>query len=183
MKSVVINLLSFKLGWAAVILAAAASMPALGLLAIAAVVALHLARTPDVRLEAVVLLTAAAIGFVWESALVATGLLGYDTGFLVPGMAPYWIVAMWVLFATTLNVGMRWMRKSAVVAAIAGGLGGPMAFAAGERMGAVTFADPVLSLAAVGFGWALLLPVLVNVAKRYDGHAAVPVLANPVTNP
>ncbi len=183
MKSAVINLLSFKLGWAAVILAAAASMPALGLIAIAAVVALHLARTPDARPETIMLIAAAAIGLVWESVLVATGLLSYETGLLVPGMAPYWIVAMWVLFATTLNVGMRWMRKSAVIAALAGGLGGPMAFAAGERMGAVTFADPVVSLVAVGFGWALLLPMLVNVAKRYDGHAAVPVLVNqPINN-
>ena len=177
MKAAVINLVGFKLGWAAVILTAAASMPALGLVAIAAVVALHLARTPDARPETIMLVAAAAIGLVWESVLVATGLLTYDTGLLLPGMAPYWIVAMWVLFATTLNVGMRWMRRSAIVAAVAGGVGGPMAFAAGERLGAVTFADPVVSLAAVGVGWALLLPMLVNVAKRYDGHAPVPVTA------
>jgi hypothetical protein len=170
MKSSLINLVSFKAGWAAVILAAAASMPELGLLAVAVVVAAHLARTPDARLESVLLLGAAAIGLVWESMLVGAGLLAYGSGQLLPGLAPYWIVAMWVLFATTLNVGMRWMRRSTLIAAAAGGIGGPLAFMAGERAGAVDFADPTVALAVIAIGWAVLLPMLVKLAERFDGH-------------
>ena len=82
-----------------------------------------------------------------------------------------------VLFATTLNVGMRWLRKSTLVAAIAGAIGGPLAFLAGERMGAVSFADPATSLVVIGIGWAVLLPVLVQLAIRFDGH---PVQTAPV---
>lgn len=173
MKSALLNLLSFKAGWAAVIFAAAASMPEVGLLAVAAVVVLHLARTPDVRPEFTLLFVAAGMGLVWESILVNAGLLQYDTGQLVPGVAPYWIVAMWVLFATTLNVGMRWMRRSALIAALAGAAGGPLAFLAGERVGAVTFSDATIALAVIGLGWAVLLPMLVGVARRYDGHEPV----------
>ena len=51
-----------------------------------------------------------AIGAAFDSVLAATGLLVYSSGVLFAGTAPYWIVAMWALFATTLNVSMGWMR-------------------------------------------------------------------------
>ena len=170
MNSVVINLAMFKAAWVATVAAAAASVPVLGAFAVAIAVLVHLARTKNAKAEATLLLIAAAIGFVWESLLVATGVLQYGSGFLLEGAAPYWIVAMWVLFATTLNVGMRWLRKNLVVAAIAGAIGGPMSFLAGASAGAVVLADPVVSLLVVGAGWAVLLPVVVKFAARFDGH-------------
>lgn len=173
MKSALINLIAFKAGWIAVILTAAASRPELGLLAVAAVVAIHLARTPDVRPEVFVLAASAGIGLVWESLLVAGGFLVYDSGTLASGFAPYWIVAMWVLFATTLNVGMRWLRKSIFISAAAGAIGGPMAFIAGEAAGAVSFTEPTTTIIAIGVGWMILLPALVMLSTRFDGHGTV----------
>ena len=166
MKSVVINLSLFKIAWLVTVFAAAASVPIAGALAIAAAVAVHLARADSPRAEALLLVSAAIIGLAWESAMVAAGILAYDSGLLLPGFAPYWIVAMWVLFATTLNVGMRWLQKSTLVAAIAGAIGGPMSFLAGQKAGAVSFADTTLSLLVVGAGWAVLLPALVGLARR-----------------
>lgn len=173
MKSALINLVAFKAGWVAVILTAAASRPELGVLAVAFVVTIHLVRTPDVRPEVFVLAAAAGIGLIWESLLVAGGFLEYNVGMLASGMAPYWIVAMWVLFATTLNVGMRWLRKSLFIAAAAGAIGGPMAFIAGEAAGAVTFTDPTSTIVAIGIGWMILLPALVRLSSRFDGHGRV----------
>lgn len=172
MKSILINLLSFKAGWAASVVGAAASVPAAGAAAAGAIVVLHLRRARLVRAELMLLVSAALIGFAWESALVAAGLLRYETGVLLPGFAPYWIVAMWILFATTLNVGMRWLRRSPWVAAIAGATGGPLAFVAGERLGAVSFSEPAAALAVIGIGWALLLPLLVQLAMLFEMQAA-----------
>lgn len=171
MKPVLINLLSFKAGWAAAVAGAAASVPALGAAFASGVIVFHLWRTGDARSEGLLLISAALIGLAWESALVAAGLIRYETGFLLPGMAPYWIVAMWVLFATTLNVGMRWLRNSVWIAIAAGAIGGPLAFMAGQKMGAVSFDDPLLSYIVIGIGWAVLLPMLVRLAMRFDGHA------------
>ena len=75
---------------------------------------------------------------------------------------------MWVLFATTLNIGMRWLRKSLVIAAIAGAIGGPLSFLAGEKAGAVMFSDTTIALAIIGLGWAVLLPLLVRFAIRSE---------------
>lgn len=171
MKSTVVNLVTFKAGWIAVVAGAAASIPGPGSLVAAAVIAFHLWRTRDVRAESLLLGAAALMGLLWESALVSVGLIQYDNGFILPGVAPYWIVAMWVLFATTLNVGMRWLRSSFWVASFAGAVGGPMAFLAGQKMGAVSFADPATAYVVIGIGWALLLPLLVRLSVRFDGHA------------
>ena len=171
MTTVFINLILFKIAWATTVITAAASMPILGVVAVTGAAALRLAWADDAGAEGRLLLIAAAIGFGWESLLVTTGVLQYDTGMLLPGIAPYWIVAMWVLFATTLNVGMRWLRKSVLVAAIAGAIGGPLSFLAGSGAGAVELVRPVASLLVIGVGWAVLLPLLVWLAERFDGEA------------
>ncbi len=170
MKNTILNLTLFKAGWLAVVLLAAVNMPVAGALAALSVVVVHLLRSPDFRAELVLIGASALIGFAWESFLVLTDVLEYGTGSLVPGAAPLWIVSMWMLFATTLNVGMRWLRKNQVVAVLAGLVGGPMAFLAGQGAGAVTLSEPVYSVIIIGLGWALLLPALVYVAGRFDGH-------------
>ncbi len=171
MKLILLNLLFFKIAWVACVAGAAAGFPLAGALVVAAAAAFHLKPARNPRSEMLLLAAAAALGLGWETMLVATGVLSYDAGVMMAGVAPYWIVAMWVLFATTLNVGMRWLHRSTLVAIIAGAIGGPLSFLAGERAGAVTFADPLLSLAVISVGWAVLLPFLVRVAARFDGHA------------
>ncbi len=172
MRPLVINLSLFKAGWLAAVFAAAATIPAIGTAAVALVVVVHLARTEHPRAETLLLVAAAIIGAIWESLLVQTGTLSYTTGIIADSLAPYWIVAMWVLFATTLNIGMRWLRKGWLIAAAAGAVGGPLSFIAGEKVGAVAFADPVSSLIVISAGWAILLPLLVQIAEALESREA-----------
>lgn len=166
MHSIFINLSLFKAGWLASVFTAAASVPAAGATVVAVVVAVHLIRAENVETEAQLLLFAALLGLGWESLLVSMGLVQYSTASAFPGLAPYWIVGMWVLFATTINVGLRWLHRHIAIAAIAGAIGGPLSFIAGETVGAVTFTEPRISLLVIAAGWALLLPLLVRVAAR-----------------
>ena len=169
MKRVIFNLVAFKAAWTAVILSAAAGAPVFGAIAVAVAIGIHLRSSDNVEAEARLLLVAAVIGLAWESWLVQAGLLQYTSGIWVPGLAPYWIVAMWVLFATVLNVGMRWLRRSKAVAALAGAVGGPLAFVAGASAGAVELVSPVFAVICIGIGWAALLPLMVQIAVRLDG--------------
>ncbi len=170
MKHAIVNLAVFKVAWTAVVLSAAAGIPLVGIAAVALAVGIHLQSSDNAETEIRLLLVAAAIGFAWESILVLAGLLDYSSGIWLPGVAPYWIVAMWVLFSTTLNVGMRWLRRGRTVAALAGGVGGPLAFSAGASFGAVELVSPVLALMAIGIGWAVFLPFLVQLAIRLEGN-------------
>jgi hypothetical protein len=173
MNAMLLNLSLFKAGWVAAVFAAAASLPVLGTAVIAIAVAIHLWRTDEPRSEVLLLAMAAAIGFVWESLLVYSGIVQYGASAAFAAVAPYWIVALWVLFATTLNVGMRWLRKNLLIAVIFGAIGGPMSFLAGEKAGAVSFSDTSTALAVIGLGWAVLLPLLVRYAARNEERVAV----------
>jgi hypothetical protein len=51
-----------------------------------------------------------------------------------------------------------------------GGSGGPLAFLAGERLGAVMFPDMYLAMAVLALGWACLFPLMTKLAERHDGY-------------
>lgn len=164
------NILVFQAGWFATVLGAANGLPWIGPAAALAAVALHLrfAARPGVELRLV--LTALGLGLVADSLLLATGWIAYPNGQWLPGAAPYWIGSLWVLFACTLNVSMRWLRGRYVLAAAFGAVGGPLSYLAGSRLGAMTFAEPVPALTALAIGWAVMMPVLVWLASRLDGY-------------
>ena len=158
------NLVLFKLGWVACVMLAAAGQPVMATLVVAAVVMAHLATVPVKSKESMLLVSAAVIGMTWESLLVRFGIVSYPGYTDAAALAPYWIVAMWVLFATTINHGLRWIKRSWIVASAAGLIGGPLAFFSGAQLGAVEFSHTLLALVSIGFGWAVLLPTLVLVA-------------------
>lgn len=162
--NIIQNLVSFKIGWVACVMFAAAGMPLLSLASVATVLVLHLLTVPAPAKEALLVVCAMAIGLAWESGLVALGLVSY-TGHSGAWWAPMWIVAMWALFATTINHGLAWVKKYWVYAVLAGAIGGPMAFYGGAGLGAVSFTNTPLSLAIIGIGWALMLPLLALVAE------------------
>ncbi|NNK52096.1 MAG: DUF2878 domain-containing protein [Xanthomonadales bacterium] len=154
----------FKLGWLACILFAAALLPEFAVLAVAIAVLVHLARAPVPVKEALFLLSAGAVGLAWETMMLHSGLITYPGSEAQALLAPYWIVAMWVLFATTINHGFRWLKRNWAVASIFGLLGGPMAFYAGSAAGAAELGNPIAALAVIGAGWAILLPLLTLIA-------------------
>jgi hypothetical protein len=158
------NLLLFKIGWLACVALAAAGDFVLATLSVITVVAVHLFMVPAVRKETALLIAAALIGLVWESLLVYAGLVSYPGSSGTGHFAPLWIVAMWVLFATTLNYGLSWIKRSWMIASVAGLVGGPLAFFSGASVGAVEFHETLTALAVIGAGWALLLPLLALVA-------------------
>lgn len=171
MATRLLNVILQQAGWFACVLGAAHGAPVLGPAVVAGVVAAHLSLAARPVREASLILTAGLLGGLWESAIVAAGWIEYPSGTMGRNLAPYWIVAMWMLFATTLNVSLRWLRSRLGVAALVGGLAGPLAFYGGARLGGVVFVDATSALLALSVGWAVLLPVMIRVSTRLDGIA------------
>lgn len=169
---VIVNFLVFQAGWFATVLGAANGAPWLGPVAVLAAAALHLRLSPRPSVEARLLAAALLLGLGADSALLATGWIAYPNGHWAPGLAPYWIVTLWALFATTLNVSMRWMRGRFLLAVLFGAIGGPLSYLAGARLGAMTFVDTVPAVAALAIGWAVAMPLLLVLSARFDGTAA-----------
>jgi hypothetical protein len=164
-----VNFAAFQIGWFACVLGAANGLPWLGPVVVAAAVALHLATAHRPLPELYLVLAAMALGLVVDSVLLASGWLSYSVGLWLPGLAPYWIIAMWALFATTLNVSMGWMRDRPVLTVLMGAVGGPLSYLAGEKLGAIELTQPAHALAALALAWAIAMPLLMWLAARFDG--------------
>jgi Protein of unknown function (DUF2878) len=171
-SSMLANAVLFQLGWFACVLGAARGHPWAGTALAACIVAWHIrcaARPVDeIRLLALVVL----IGAVWDSLLVTLGWIAYPSGTLLSGAAPYWIVALWALFATSLNVSMRWLKQRPWLAAALGAVCGPLSYWAALRLGAVEFVHPLRAIAALALGWSMIMPALMLLSQRYDGFGA-----------
>jgi hypothetical protein len=165
----VLNFVAFQIGWFSSVIGGAREMPWLGPLAavIALAIHFHFARRP--RQEFMLILSCALIGAAFDSVLVAAGWVQYSSGLFNEYMAPYWIITMWMLFGTTLNVSMRWLRGREKLAAVFGLAGGPMAYIAGEKLGGIVFVNEFAALAALGIGWAAMMPVLLRLSEVFDG--------------
>lgn len=166
---IVRNFLLFQIGWFASVLGAANGLPWVGPLVVAGVVAVHLRYAQWPATEASLLLACAAIGTVFDSMLVAAGWVSYSSGMFAPAFAPYWIIAMWCLFATTLNVSLRWMRGRPLIAAVLGLVAGPLTYIGGEKLGGIIFLEQTAALAALGIGWAAMMPALLKLSEMLDG--------------
>lgn len=167
--NLVLNIAGFQLGWFAAVLGGANALPWAGTGATLVIVALHVIRAENPGGELRLVAVAALIGLTWESALVSLGVTSYPSGILIPGTAPHWIVAMWMLFATTINVSLRWLRTRAWLAALTGSVSGPLAFYAGHRLGGVEFAQPAVAMLILAAGWAIFVPLLAWLGSRLNG--------------
>lgn len=87
--------------------------------------------------------------------------------------APAWIIALWALLAMTLRHCLGWLGRRPGLALFFGAVGGPLSYAAGARMGALKFGEPLgWACALMGVGWGLAMPFLFRLAgppRRADG--------------
>lgn len=169
--TLVANIVVFQAGWFACVLGAAHGLPWIGAIAAATIVAWHALRAAHPGRELALVGVAAALGALFEAVLLQSGFVHFPQGGLVEGLAPLWMVALWALFVTTLNVSLRWLRAHPALGAALGGIGGPVAYYAGARLGAIELVAAA-SLAAIAIGWALITPLLLACARRLDGYAA-----------
>ena len=96
-------------------------------------------RFLEVRLVAL----AAAVGAVVEMVQIAVGTYRFTSGTVTDALPPPWLLAMWAQFATTFRFSLRSVITRPVPAMLFGAAGGPIAFLAGERLGAVTLLPPL----------------------------------------
>jgi hypothetical protein len=172
--NILINAAAFQLGWFACVLGGANQLPWLGTLVATLIVAWHLSQAPRPGREFALLAAVGALGALWDSLLVAAGWLEYPSGLLLGNTAPHWIVAMWVLFASTLNVSLRWLRGRWALATLLGAVAGPLAYYGGAKLGGVVITEPLSAFTALAIGWAVFVPLLIWLSTRFDGMHAVP---------
>ena len=164
-----INFAMFEIAWVSSVVGGAKQMPWLGPVAVFIALALHLRAARKPFEEVLLVLFCGLIGASFDSLLVAAGWVTYKAGLFSDYFAPYWIITMWMLFATTLNVSMRWLRGKPKLAAFFGLYGGPAAYIAGQQLGGIVLTNQFAALIALGVGWAIMMPVLMWLSENLDG--------------
>lgn len=167
--NLVINFIGFQIGWFACVIGAAQSLPFFSILCALVIVAFHLYRNNS-SAELYIIITAIVIGFIWETLLLSTGWLSYSLTSDSLVFAPIWLVAMWALFASTVNHSMAWLKGRWLLASLLGAIFGPLAFIAGETFGAVVFLDRFFALLSLVLGWAVLMPLLLWLADKFQNR-------------
>lgn len=168
----VFNLAVLNVGWFACVLGDAYRVPLLGPAVVAVLLALHLAvvAPPARAREVAVLLLAGAVGYLGDSALVLAGVIGFDPGSGPGAPNKLWMVALWMNFATALNSALYWLAGRPLLASALGALGGPMAYFAGVKLGALAFPGGTgWALGLIALEWAIAMPVLLGL-NRWAGR-------------
>ena len=108
-------------------------------------------------------LLGSGVGVLFDSALVAIGLVSFPSHSLLIGLSPLWMVSLWFTFATLLNTSLLWLLGKPKWAISLGLLGGPMSYLGGAQSGAMLTHGALWWLALLlGIGWAVLMALAVS---------------------
>lgn len=171
MNKKLLNFVIFQVGWFSCVLGAANGSPWLGPLVASAVVIFHFLTSEKAMPEVRLVLLAVTIGLISDGLLLSSGWIKYNSASAYAAVAPYWILAMWAMFATTLNLSMSWLKNNLLLSSILGAIFGPLSYLAGQRLGAIEIQHFGTSVVALAIIWAIAMPLLMYAASRFDGVA------------
>ena len=174
---VIANVGLFKIGWLSCVYGAASGLAFEGCILALFIVAFSIKQASNKHAELLTLVLITLVGVIWESLVASQNLMVYATqsntqleSWALDGLvlAPYWLIVMWALFATTINQSMAWLKDKLIIAAVMGAIFGPMAFVAGEKLGAVEFANEPAAMVLLAVGWGILMPLVCFIAKKIE---------------
>lgn len=164
------NLLSIDIGWSACIFGASYGYPWLGLIVVPILFVIHitLIETRNIRAVFTVALITMGIGFFADTLLIILDIVEPIRWIMPPPFIPLWDLMIWANFSLALDVSLRYLQKKPFAAAILGALLAPGTYFAGDRLGALDFAEPIgLNLVWVGVIWLFVMPGLSLMAQFY----------------
>ncbi|MFT5136014.1 MAG: hypothetical protein ACI9XU_000658 [Arenicella sp.] len=172
--SALINAVLFQMLWFACVLGSSQALlwPAVLMMGVMIVWQLHPGRRHPNDMK--VLLGAVVLGLIIDTIWVSFGFMVFKDPRPVPWLSPAWIIIMWAGFALTINHSMSWLSQHPMLPALMGLIGGPLAYFAGQRLGAVEYlTDPVLISCMLAIAWAIALSLLVMLGKAKPKNKVV----------
>ena len=77
-------------------------------------------------------------GAIVDSVLGYLGILLFRDSLIASWLCPPWLIALWLIFATTFQSSLSWLAGRYWIAAVSGGIFGPVSYYAGQALGALT---------------------------------------------
>ncbi len=158
------NFILFQLAWFACVAGAAYGMPWLGVSVTLITTGWHLYQSRRAKPEMLLMFAVLLLGASFDQIMLLSELVSYQQHGWSTSLVPVWIVALWLAFASTLNLSLAWLQGRYLIAVIFGASGGPLAYFGAQNIGAVTLPSST-SYIALSIGWAVITPALLYLAK------------------
>ncbi len=157
-----VNFAAFQFAWLAAVWGASVGLSWFGPIMVAAWVGAYALWQNCARDDFPLWLGAAVLGGVTDSILVWSGAMVFPES-AGPGFpTTLWMLALWINFAAALRHCMGWLCGRFVLATLCGAIGGPLAYLAGDKLGALE----IHLLPAVVIAWILVMPCLLMIEMR-----------------
>ncbi len=168
------NFLLYQFGWFACVLGLAWDLQWLGATIALCLVGIHFWLATDRAVQVKLVCLAAGVGLIVDCLQLQIGVFSFPRGALRDWLPPASIVVLWIQFATTFRYSMRWLSGRYWLCTIFGLVGAPLAFFAGERLGAIEFLSPrLLNFAILGVLWSIAVPLLINLSDHLASRVAI----------
>lgn len=160
------NIICFQVGWFACVLGAANHHAWLGVIASIGLLLWHLLASNDWMTERRLILLAMLIGLLFDWGLMRLGWISFQPlEFWPVQIQPPWMILLWAMFATTLNLSLSWLKTKPLLAIALGAISGPLAYWGGSNLGALKLIDFSGAMVYLSVGWAIAVPALLKIAS------------------
>jgi Protein of unknown function (DUF2878) len=160
-----INAIGFQAAWWACVAGVGRGFEIPALLFCVALGIAHLLQADAPYQEAKLALAAFILGVAVDSWLQVFSVINFY-GWAFWKLSPFWLWALWVLFAMTLNSSLAFLKQRPLwLSAALGGLLGPITYLAGTKLGAASFDNSVAHVCFLALVWMVSMPTLVLIAQ------------------
>jgi len=164
-----LNILGFQIGWFACVLGSANQLPWLGVLISSLVIFVHIYRSRYPAFECKFLAVAVIIGLVFDGIPQSLGWITFSPVTFWPDvLPPPWMIMLWPLFASTMNISLSWLKHKKLLAILIGAVAGPLSYWSGARLGALQLSNVSAAIIYLSIGWGFIVPVLLKIADSKE---------------
>ena len=166
MLKLVINALLFQAGWILSVLYGNGVAILIAISAVAIYGFFYLRNKAELMLI-VSIITLGALG---DTLLGYFGVLVYPSGAPYP---PFWMVTLWLLFATTIPWSLHWLAGKRLWFVLFSIIGGPFSYYVGVSLTGVTFGLGIFfSIAVLGILWMMYGLIIQYFFSRWQNQVA-----------
>ena len=163
LRNPMINFLIFQTAWLVAILASAHGWTLVSILTISIATFLNLRLLGNYAVNVRLVLLAIILGIVVDSAAIYLHVMSFPLNDWWPSLlAPIWMTGLWALFASTLNGYLKWMLSYPSWASLSAAILGPLAYIAGEKLGALEFISSDYKLIYLALLWLSAMAILLR---------------------
>jgi len=167
--SIIVNAILFQITWFACVIGSTYNLILPGALACMALFIWQWSPKRRHPTDGLLVITSIILGLSVDSLWLQLELFSFTYQWPIEGVAPAWIIILWIGFALTINHSLGWLKMHPLLPALMGLIGGPLSYLAGAKLGAMNYqADHLLICASLGIVWAIALTLLYLISINGD---------------